>query len=61
MLALRTTGSADGVSSVEDESFCERGNNCKRGRFSKSNERCTYSNIERDLPAGTGFSGKSLP
>lgn len=40
MLALRDAGSADWVSSVDEESFWERGNNCKRGRFSgkKQNE-----------------------
>ncbi len=37
ILGFRTPGSGVGLSSVDDESFCVRGNNCKRGRFSKFN------------------------
>jgi hypothetical protein len=34
IFAFRDAGSTAALSSVDIESFCVRGNNCKRGRFS---------------------------
>ncbi len=45
-MAFRAPISGVGLSSVDDESFCERGNNCKRGRFSIFNYKFDYFNTQ---------------